>query len=171
MATLATLRTARPEQLILGGLGTRVCRLCRGNKPFSDFYRSNNRMDGYMRECKVCSNTRVEKWVSQNPEKRKEIANKHWRNHRDSHRAYARFRKYGLGRDEYAALVEKHQGRCGICQREEKLTVDHCHATGKIRGLLCGDCNRALGLFRDNDESLLAAAAYIKENRGDTGNA
>jgi len=67
------------------------------------------------------------------------------------------------------------QGKCKICSREghvdfvpkgdrmfDRLVVDHCHTTGKVRGLLCNGCNRGLGYFKDNPVFLLAAAQYLK---------
>jgi hypothetical protein len=75
------------------------------------------------------------------------------------------------GQEEYAQLVVNQKGLCAICKRPEisrsklgmliALTVDHCAKTGKIRGLLCNRCNRALGLFQHDADSLLAAYHYI----------
>jgi protein-arginine kinase activator protein McsA len=56
-------------------------------------------------------------------------------------------------------------GKCNICnKKEKKLHVDHCHKTKKVRGLLCGSCNKGLGLFKDDKESLLEAAEYLKRS-------
>lgn len=76
---------------------------------------------------------------------------------------------YGISEDEYRLLVKIQDNRCAICGRtpEEaqdkagRLAVDHCHKTGKVRGLLCGSCNRALGLFGDVTSRLYSAAAYL----------
>ena len=51
---------------------------------------------------------------------------------------------------------------CGICASDTKLCIDHCHDTGKVRGRLCSNCNRALGLFQDNVEFLESATQYLK---------
>lgn len=81
-------------------------------------------------------------------------------------------RKYGLAPMTYMAMLVKQGERCRICRREEtfdrkgykraSLSVDHDHETGVVRGLLCMDCNRALGLFRDDPELLEAAASYLR---------
>lgn len=55
--------------------------------------------------------------------------------------------KYGITLAEYETLQEKSDGRCAICRREKKLYIDHCHATGKVRGLLCNGCNSKLGWY------------------------
>ncbi len=78
--------------------------------------------------------------------------------------AWARAKKYGITADEYLALVEKQDGKCGICRvNDPDLVVDHCHNSGQIRGLLCNRCNRAIGLLGDTYESLQAAADYLKD--------
>jgi hypothetical protein len=72
--------------------------------------------------------------------------------------------RYGITLDEYFVLVESQQKACAICGviPEVKLHVDHDHETGRIRGLLCGSCNRAIGLFKDNVNLMLKAAEYLR---------
>lgn len=74
-------------------------------------------------------------------------------------------RKYGLTLADYQELFEQQNGVCAICARIEEnrmLAVDHCHdETGRVRGLLCGTCNRALGLFKDSPELLAKAKEYV----------
>ena len=68
--------------------------------------------------------------------------------------------------EEYNERLLKQDGKCAICSKTNKsgkrLFVDHCHRTGRIRGLLCGPCNNAIGLFYDNPELMNKAAAYLK---------
>jgi predicted nucleic acid-binding Zn ribbon protein len=80
-------------------------------------------------------------------------------------------RNYGLSYFQYISMHKEQQGLCKICNREGytmtehhklKLVVDHCHTTGKVRGLLCHDCNRALGLFKDDIVALQKAKEYIE---------
>jgi len=72
-------------------------------------------------------------------------------------------RRYGISPAEYDALLAKQGGACAICRRRAKgrLCVDHCHVTGMVRGLLCNECNGALGYLRDDQASLVAALAYL----------
>jgi hypothetical protein len=63
-------------------------------------------------------------------------------------------------------MLQQQNGLCAICKKTEtgktsNLCVDHCHKTGKVRGLLCNNCNKGLGLFKDNPEVLLNASAYL----------
>lgn len=79
--------------------------------------------------------------------------------------------KYGVGESVYNTLLAKQGGVCAICRRENqqvrngpyrRLSIDHCHTTGKIRGLLCNDCNTSIGKLGDNEEGLLKALEYLR---------
>jgi hypothetical protein len=76
-----------------------------------------------------------------------------------------RLRKFGLGLQDFARLLAEQQHACAICGGGNGLkhfAVDHCHATGRVRGLLCDGCNHGLGKFRDSVTLLRAAAAYLE---------
>lgn len=79
--------------------------------------------------------------------------------------AKRRRKVHGLAPEDYDAMVEAQAGRCAICQRDAPLCVDHDHATGRIRGLLCSPCNVGLGHFRDTPALLHQAAAYLVQQR------
>lgn len=70
-------------------------------------------------------------------------------------------KKYNLPYEEYINLSNQQNGLCAICKTIEIQVVDHCHTTGKVRGLLCGRCNTGIGLFLDNVESLKNAIDYL----------
>jgi hypothetical protein len=74
-------------------------------------------------------------------------------------------RKYGLSEDSYQLLLIAQNGVCAICQkhqRKQRLSIDHDHRTGKVRGLLCTRCNRNLGRWYDSAALLQRAAAYLE---------
>ncbi len=72
-------------------------------------------------------------------------------------------RKYGLSAADWDELVALHGGACAICGTAgEELAVDHCHRTGRVRGLLCHDCNLGLGRFRDDPGRLQGAIDYLR---------
>lgn len=84
--------------------------------------------------------------------------------------------RYGLTPEQYAKMLEDQNGACLICNGNDlnsrqhqkvrqPLVVDHCHTTGKIRGLLCSHCNRALGLFEDKIDLLQKAANYLQSHQ------
>lgn len=72
--------------------------------------------------------------------------------------------KYGLTLDEYEAMVEDQGGKCAICgvTPKTRLCVDHCHATGIVRGLLCRSCNTAIGLLREDTKVMGKAIQYVR---------
>ena len=64
---------------------------------------------------------------------------------------------------EYNTLIEKSQGRCAVCNKAvERLCIDHCHDTNKVRGMLCHNCNTALGLVGDSVETLSNLIRYLE---------
>lgn len=71
---------------------------------------------------------------------------------------------YGISLEQYDELYEQQEGRCAICRgAHEVLVVDHDHETGEIRGLLCHNCNRSLGLMGEDPAVLRAAADYLED--------
>ena len=72
-----------------------------------------------------------------------------------------RLKLYGLTHEEYLVLYDTQQGRCALCAAEGELVVDHCHTTGRVRGLLCRLCNSGLGMFKDDTAVLAKAIAYL----------
>ena len=110
---------------------------------------------------------------------KKAQAKNHQRAFRAANPDYARWMsiksKYGLTKEQYEELLEKQGGVCAICRQPETRTtkagvvmllhVDHCHNSGKIRGLLCHKCNSALGLFRESSEILSSAVNYLVTNQ------
>jgi len=79
-----------------------------------------------------------------------------------------RIRTFGLSLDDLERMLIEQGGLCAICERRpaRRLCIDHCHATQKVRGLLCDNCNIALGLLDDDPERLRAAIAYVLRGRG-----
>jgi hypothetical protein len=84
-------------------------------------------------------------------------------------------RTYGITYEEYNAMLVQQKELCAICNKEgflmdkerhkTKLVVDHCHVTGVVRGLLCHNCNRALGLLKDDLVTINNAMEYLKVQR------
>jgi len=78
---------------------------------------------------------------------------------------------YGVSLQQYERMHAEQDGRCAVCLRDvilhDKMThLDHCHVTGKVRGILCHFCNTALGKFGDNTEILKRAIDYLEAHRG-----
>ena len=131
--------------------------------PLTEYAKRSASKDGLQRKCRACMS----------------VEQKSYRQSKSKEELYLMDRKsnlqkdFGIGLSEYEEMFEKQGGVCAICKQEETtiragrvmaLPVDHCHKTGKIRGLLCNSCNRALGKFKDSVEHLLAAASYLEEH-------
>ncbi|MFI8878259.1 endonuclease VII domain-containing protein [Streptomyces sp. NPDC055243] len=73
-------------------------------------------------------------------------------------------REYGISVAERDELIAAQKGVCCICLAAPAVHVDHCHETGKVRGVLCFNCNAGLGLLRENTDAMHRAAAYLEGN-------
>lgn len=72
---------------------------------------------------------------------------------------------YGITTRQYENMLEQRGGKCPICGRPDAAPhIDHCHKTGKVRGLLCRRCNIALGMLLDNPHACLRAAVYLQSS-------
>jgi hypothetical protein len=151
------------------------CRKCEAEKSPTDFYADKRTPDGLKLWCKDCWNAyQRERWADGriNREK-KAAANVAWRAaNPDSIRAINRRsnlkRKFGITPEAYDAMHAAQDGRCAACgstdsgdRRFETFSVDHDHATGKVRALLCSPCNRALGHVGDDPDRLMSLVAYL----------
>jgi len=90
------------------------------------------------------------------------------------HKRMALKKDFGITLEYYYELLEKQNHVCAICfqpettwnkkhHKPQSLSVDHCHVTGKIRGLLCNNCNRGVGLLQDNPTILQSALTYLQK--------
>lgn len=99
-------------------------------------------------------------------EERKVWGRAYYYAHREEKSHYHRRRKHGISQAEFAVLLEKQGHRCAICYTNEFGSrgpiIDHDHSTGKIRGILCTNCNTALGLIKDSSVRLRKAAEYLE---------
>ncbi len=86
----------------------------------------------------------------------------YYRDHPEKSVQYQFKKKYGLTLTQHTAMVKRQGGKCAICHKVKKLNVDHCHRTGRIRGLLCTSCNTALGAFGDSIRTVKVALGYLK---------
>lgn len=124
------------------------CPRCGEEKPTSEFNRNRSRKDGFAHYCKPCNLA----W------KREHYArtDQRWRLARHLRR------HYGMSLEDYDRILDAQGGVCAVCRTTPKtFHVDHSHATGVVRGLLCGGCNTGLGHLRDDPNIAGAAALYL----------
>ena len=122
------------------------CKDCGESKPPEDFPRNKNYKDGRHPYCKPCHNARCR-------ETRERLYG--------GSRHYHLKRRYGIGAAEVDALIESQGGLCPICGRDGPEHVDHDHSTGRVRGVLCFNCNGGLGQFADDVDRLVGAISYL----------
>jgi len=137
----------------------KLCPNCNLLKPFESFYKSNSSKTGVTSFCKTCSSIKGKQWNKNNKEKTKQRS-----------RIKDLKRNYGMTSQDYESMLSKQNTVCCICKANEPgknrsyFTVDHCHATGKIRGLLCAKCNCALGLLNDDPKLFETAKKYLEKH-------
>jgi hypothetical protein len=134
---------------------TRQCWACKKTKPVEEFTKNKNGVDGYATLCLECKRTRSTNWRSRQP---------------GYYRDRDLRRYYGIGIEDFDAILELQGGGCRICGKtpeEDTRTfhVDHSHATGRIRGILCHGCNTGIGLFKENVAFLQEAISYIERDQ------
>lgn len=105
------------------------------------------------------------KYDQRNSEKRREIMERWITRHRDSYLQGRKIRRlkyeYGLSREQYERMITNQDGRCAICKRAVRLEIDHDHKSGNVRGLLCRECNLAVGGIELSGASPISIAQYL----------
>jgi predicted ATP-dependent endonuclease of OLD family len=126
------------------------CFKCKEVKPFSEYWKVNNKTEKLQHYCKNC----------QNAVKRKsyKIASRNTRY----------IKNYGITLSQYNERLNIQNHKCSICETNtnecgKNFAVDHDHSTGKVRGLLCDKCNRGLGAFKDSKDLISKAYKYLME--------
>ena len=149
------------------------CTKCHTAKETSSFSKRINTKSGLSAWCKPCANAYSIAWYKSNPEKQREKKRLWRQNNPDKAKHQYRqdaLKNYGLSIEDWEVLFKNQNGLCAICEQPQavclngelkRLAVDHCHLTGKVRGLLCDNCNKGLGLFKDQPKLLNRASEYL----------
>lgn len=153
------MQTYRSDDLAIQPRQTKICKACNLEKDLSNYTHLSTtpgtKKSYYRGECKPCYNKRVAAWY-----------------HKNKHGlAFTRMlkSKFGITADEYYAILKTQGGGCAICGRnntKRRLAVDHCHDTGKVRGILCHYCNQAIGQFKHDQSLLKSAIDYLEKHKG-----
>ena len=156
----------------------KICTKCGCNKPLEDYPKQKERTDGRGSQCKACNRERINAgrkdkgWknttqsdlslTAQEKARQRDRARNKTTHRQKWHRYNSIKNRYGLDAEAYDAMVKDQAGCCKICGCTLSTPhVDHCHKTGKVRGLLCTNCNTGLGQFKDNPKFLEAAIDYL----------
>ena len=150
--------------------GMKPCPKCKERKPLSEFGKTTRSLHGVSTYCKPCTN-QMQKDRRSTPEgaQAHRDASKSWREanagrHADNNARW----KYGVDHGTYDAMLAAQGGVCAICKttesgtRTKRFSIDHCHGSKLVRGLLCVSCNNGLGRFKDDPVRLRKAADYLE---------
>jgi hypothetical protein len=132
----------------------KTCTKCGVPKPLSEFYKDKQKKDGLRPDCRVCNTKQCVKRAKINRTSRNWNSLKH---------------KTGISKNTYQILLDEQQGKCAICgktigENGRNLSIDHCHNSKIIRGLLCTKCNFGIGYFDDRKDLLTKAIHYLDNN-------
>ncbi|QBI89974.1 endonuclease VII [Escherichia phage HZP2] len=138
----------------------KTCIACGEFKPLTQYYKNASSLDGHIGTCKACKakQQRERRARKSNAERYKKEAARRRANHLRAN--------YGIEEETYRKMYEEQHGVCAICKQPESiegrsLCVDHSHITGEVRGLLCSNCNRGIGLLKDSPELVRNAFHYL----------
>lgn len=137
----------------------KTCNRCGVSRPLDRFSKEKLARDGHRTICKECDVERHRLHREKNPAKyTEEVIAKNLK------------RNFGISIDDYNYMFADQNGCCAICNRHQsqfkkRFAVDHCHDTDKIRGLLCGNCNTALGLLKEDEFRLVSMIEYIQTHK------
>lgn len=134
--------------------GKRICINCTTEKPLKEFHRSKYGELGRSVKCGECA---------------KAYANKKSKGRKYERKGYQLKIRYGISLETFRALLQTQENSCAVCRVElsaesRSAVVDHCHKTGRIRGILCRQCNTGLGHMKDSRKVLTLAAAYLAKH-------
>lgn len=140
-----------------GTIQNKKCIICLEFKNRNEFPPSAYQRSDY--RCTKCANIRASRWREKNPIRCRQ-------NGVRGERKYL-LKWYGVTPEWYESKLLEQHGRCAICGTckngsKKHLDVDHCHKTGKVRGLLCNRCNTGIGQLKDNEQILLSAISYLR---------
>lgn len=140
----------------------KTCSRCKKTRSLDDFW-IERRRNKPKSVCKICAADVAREWRENNPNAGRIRYSKERAAVRERHL----IRKYGISLAQYDMMLKAQDGKCAICKAPEidqfksVFHVDHCHTTGRVRGLLCRGCNHILGTVKDNPETLQRAISYL----------
>lgn len=138
----------------------KTCTMCNVEKPLEAFRSRGGAMTHLLKSrCNTCLYSEHKKWAENNPDRVREYRNK------DSWTLAKRCARRGITPEQLFDRYERQEECCAICKDEIKIidsAIDHNHATGEFRGVLCKQCNRALGMFKDDPQVLANAVEYLQ---------
>lgn len=154
---------------VLNPDGSQTCKKCGESKHLSEFGNNASSLTGKSCYCKPCRMKREHERKLADPSQYREEKKRHYLKYRDGYRSRQLKRQFGIDLNRYNEMFAEQEGKCKSCGTHQKdlrlgLSVDHCHKTGKVRGLLCGNCNTALGLLKDDPVLIEKLLTYLADS-------
>lgn len=144
----------------------KTCTKCQIEKPLSSFHKDVKGILGVRSHCKECVKEYNRRYTQMYPERRA-AQNKKFRAANPTYEQdRKRKHKYGVTPTDFQMMLDSQSGGCAICKKpvDRSGHLDHCHRTGKVRGILCSNCNRGIGHMQECPTILMSAIEYIKEH-------
>lgn len=142
----------------------KLCTKCKEIKSRDEFYPRRDTKSGISSWCKDCDNKKNKRYSNLHPEKARARAKRYEQRHPERLRE-KQLRQYGIGIQEYNAILKSQNGVCDICKKDNvRFHVDHNHQSGVVRGILCENCNRMIGMAKDSETILKRAIGYLKKH-------
>jgi len=147
---------------------TKQCTKCKEIKELNLFIKKNDIASGVGSICKTCVNKRCNAWNDRHRDKINARSRELYKNDNGTKSKNCQLKHmYGITLDQYNQMLADQQDKCAICFRKRsksrRLAVDHCHKTGKVRGLLCTRCNLAFGYVNENLDTILGMVDYARK--------
>lgn len=158
------------KELALKGL--KYCIRCEKELPFSSYGKDNSKKNGLTHTCVDCKNSDYRMWTKTDPNILAR-SRKFYHDNKPKYKNWELKRVFGITLEEYENMLQKQNNVCAICfnpetsRKHKKLSVDHCHTTKKVRGLLCSNCNLGIGNLQDSTQNLRNAIKYLEGNKND----
>lgn len=166
-------------------MDNKICARCKKEKLLEEYHNSSKSLDGKQPICKECKKDYNKQYKIDNALKWNEYMIAYYKSTEErtnKRNTYAReyhnnnyfLHTYGITNEQYTEILIQQNGKCAVCLKEEtavskegkikRLSVDHNHTTGIIRGLLCSGCNTGLGMLKEDIEIVESLILYIKKH-------
>lgn len=157
----------------MSNIQEKYCPGCKETHSLENFHKSKSRPDGLTSWCKTCVKNNGAKWRKNNKERKNEYAKEYYQENKDRMNVRRIERLYGLSPEEHQRMKDEQGNLCKLCNQPEtgtnamngkiqELCIDHCHDTGKVRGLLCRRCNHLIAALGDTEQSIERVFHYMK---------
>ncbi len=171
-------------------INSKECSICFEIKSLESFGKHYACKDGRLGQCKNCKSEYGKQWRNKNKSTHVPKKAEYYKNNQEIISRKKKIQRmtnlerfqennlkfnFDMSLEQYKNISKSQDNVCAICRlpetskpqngRTKNLAVDHCHKTGKIRGLLCGKCNKGIGLLQDNEEILMSAISYLKKSK------